>query len=183
MNKKKIREDIKALRNSLDKAQRLEMDKRICKALIRETESFEDILCYISSQIEVDTRGYISYILENTDKTLYAPRCVKGTNVMYFYRIKSLDDLEEGYFGILEPKEHCEKLDVVSAQAVCIVPALSFDERGYRVGFGKGFYDRFLSDFEGKTIGICYECCMTDTIENDIYDISVGKVITDKRDS
>ena len=61
------------------------------------------------------------------------------------------------------------------------MPALCYDERGYRVGFGKGYYDRFLSGFGGKRIGICYSLCMVDKIDNDENDIKAEIIVTDKK--
>ena len=63
---------------------------------------------------------------------------------------------------------------------LCIVPALSYDKDGYRLGFGMGFYDRFLADYNGMKLGLCYDNCMSESFWHDGYDISVDKVFTDK---
>lgn len=181
MNKQLIRNKMKALRLSLEKEQRADMDKDIFNKLVKQTECFDTVLCYVSSQIEVDTRRFLSFLLNNTDKRVLVPRCEKGTNVMYFYHIESLSDIEQGSFGIEEPKINCKRITDFGGNACCIIPALSYDKRGYRTGFGKGFYDRFLSGFNGEKIGICYECCITEKIDNDEYDVRAQKVITDKR--
>ena len=60
------------------------------------------------------------------------------------------------------------------------MPALSYDKDGYRLGFGMGFYDRFLADYNGIKLGLCYDNCMSERFCHDGYDISVDKVFTDK---
>ena len=112
-------------------------------------------------------------------KIVLCPRCEKNGNIMYFYRINSTYDLKEGRFGIFEPDESCEKYCVFD-NALCIVPALSYDKDGYRLGFGMGFYDRFLADYNGMKLGLCYDNCMSESFCHDGYDISVDKVFTDK---
>ena len=101
------------------------------------------------------------------------------SNDMSFYEIKSFDDLEQGSFNIFEPKEYCPMIADFN-DACCIVPALSYDKRGYRLGFGKGFYDKFLCKFNGEKIGICYDNCICGKLPNDEFDISVDWLVTEK---
>lgn len=83
--------------------------------------------------------------------------------------------------NILEPiKSKCEKL-VNLNEGLCIIPALTFDEQGYRLGFGKGYYDRFLSRFKGDTAGICYECCISNRLPRGRFDRCADVVVTEKR--
>lgn len=135
------------------------------------------ILAYVSSEIEVDTSLIISDALKS--KTVLCPRCEKSGNIMHFYRISDIECLETGRFGISEPRADCECCDDFR-NAVCLVPALSYDKDGFRLGFGKGFYDRFLSDFSGVRIGLCYESCVCDKLIHDPHDQSVDILFTDK---
>lgn len=135
------------------------------------------ILAYVSSEIEVDTSFIISDALKC--KTVLCPRCEKIGNEMHFYGITDIECLETGRFGIFEPKADCERIDDFSG-AVCLVPALSYDMDGFRLGFGKGFYDRFLADFIGVKVGLCYESCVCDKLIHDPYDQSVDILFTDK---
>ena len=99
---------------------------------------------------------------------------------MDFYFIKSYDDLSPGKYGILEPvPERCEKA-VDFLRGLCLVPGLSFDLQGYRLGFGKGYYDRFLSDFGGTTVGICYSKCTMGELPRGTFDRAVDIVLTEK---
>lgn len=135
-------------------------------------------LVYVSSKDEVDTVAFIKRALAD-GKIVAAPRCDDAGFTMSFYKITLLDDLEKGSYGIYEPKNYCEKL-IFDENSVCIVPGLSFDKNGYRIGYGKGYYDRFLSVFLGKSIGLCYFECICDKIVRNIYDKSVSEIITDK---
>ena len=140
----------------------------------------ETLLIYVSSEIEVDTRRLIEDALKR-GKRVAVPRCVEGTREMEFYYMTSFDDLKKGAFGILEPiREKCEKFEDYSS-GLCVIPALTFDEQGYRLGFGKGYYDRFLSAFKGETVGLCYECCMNKELPRGRFDRRADVVVTEKR--
>ena len=76
---------------------------------------------------------------------------------MEFYEIHSLFELQPGTFGVLEPVPENSRLVQEETEGLCIVPGLSFDAEGYRLGYGKGYYDRFLSRFSGTTAGVCYK--------------------------
>ena len=64
---------------------------------------------------------------------------------MEFYKVSSFADLQQGSYGILEPQTNSDTLNGFGKNALCVVPALSYDKKGYRLGFGKGYYDRFLA--------------------------------------
>ena len=186
LTKQELRKHFKALRLARDPQDKRSADSAVCTAFIESDlyKNSEDILIYVSGNIEIGTFGIIEKVLDDikcgADKRLLCPRCVSGTNEMHFYRINSLDDLAIGHFGILEPATVCERIDDY-ASALCVVPALSFDTKGYRLGFGKGFYDRFLSDFNGVTVGLCCESCITDgELPRDEHDICVEWIITER---
>ena len=100
------------------------------------------------------------------------------TREMDFYVIHSDDDLRTGHYGIREPDPfRCEKA-VISGKALCIVPGLCFDRRGYRLGYGGGYYDRFLSTHKVTRVGICYSYFMVNELIYGKYDVRMDKVIT-----
>ena len=186
LTKQELRKRFKALRLARDSEEKSSADRAVCSAFIESYvyKNSRDILIYVSGDIEIGTIGIIEKILSDinsgADKRLLCPRCVSGTNEMHFYRINSLDDLETGHFGILEPANQCQRIDDYS-DALCLVPALSFDTKGYRLGFGKGFYDRFLTDFKGVAVGLCCESCLTDgELPRYEHDVSVDWIITEK---
>ena len=136
------------------------------------------LITYISKDIEVDTVRLIYKALSD-GKRVAVPKCLNKTGDMDFYVIKSLDMLEKGCFGVYEPKTNvCEKLSDYS-ESMSIVPGLSFDGSGCRLGYGKGYYDRFLSVYDGVSAGICYSNCMVSRVPKDRYDVPVDFVITE----
>lgn len=182
-DKGQLREHYKALRMSADTAKiRSSWEDMIADRFLQmpQYQRCAEVLAYVSGAIEVSTDKIISNALES-GKTVFCPRCVNGTNIMHFYRINSLNDLEKGSFGILEPRESCFRVTDFPETALCIVPGLSYDMLGYRLGFGKGFYDRFLADFKGVKIGLCFENCMTDKLPSDEFDIRADFVVTEER--
>lgn len=180
--KQKLRAESKLYRNELSSNEKAELDSKISVRLFNtwQYKSCEVLLTYVSTEIEVDTREIISRALAD-GKRVAVPRCVDNTRLMDFYFIKDFDDLEGGYMGVLEPiPEKCEKMTDFS-KGLCIVPALMFDLYGYRLGYGKGYYDRFLSNFCGETLGICYNRCVREKLPHGKFDKCVERIITQSR--
>lgn len=170
------------LRVRRDLCDKKEKDNGIFERLVslEILEKADLILAYASSPIEVDTRRFIEYTLEK-GKMLALPVCAESGNTMCFYRIESPDCLIPGkYKGIPEPDKTKCKIATIGDNTVCLVPGLSFDKSGYRLGFGKGYYDRFLSENTVRTVGLCYEECMRETLPSDIHDKRVSVIVTEK---
>ena len=111
-------------------------------------------------------------------KCLAVPKCGRAGE-MTFYEIHGFDDLETGEFSLIEPKTGiCRRAEDFS-DALCIVPGLAFDRKGSRLGYGGGYYDRFLHDNPGVvTFGLCFGECMTERLIRGRYDLPVDAVIT-----
>ncbi|MDE6768031.1 MAG: 5-formyltetrahydrofolate cyclo-ligase, partial [Eubacterium sp.] len=97
---------------------------------------------------------------------------------MKFYYINSLKDIKTGFFGVREPDTDicCEVADF--NDSICIVPAIAYDKKGYRLGYGKGYYDRFLENFSFISVGLCYNELIMDVLPIGEYDIPVDYIIT-----
>ncbi len=181
-NKSELRKYYKSLRLNMSDSEKESLCKGIAENFLGSDyfKSAENIYVYVSSEIEVDTLNIISRCFAE-QKRVYAPRCYPNSNLMNFYEIKSFDSLEKGSFGILEPKQNCLPADYSDLKkSVCLVPALAYDMNGFRLGFGKGFYDRFLCSFDGLKIGLCYQSCLTDKLFRDFHDIPTDILITEK---
>lgn len=138
------------------------------------------VLCYVSKDnTEVSTYEIINFAF-SSGKLLYLPKCNIESHTMTFYNINSFSDLKKGYFDILEPDEkRCKAVKFFSSNDICIVPALAFDNFGYRVGWGGGYYDRFLSEFCGRKIGICFSKNIINEIPHENTDIRIERVFTE----
>lgn len=150
------------------------------------------ILIYASYGAEADTFSIIRHALLQ-GKRVYCPRVEEDHLV--FYRIHSTEDLKPGYRSILEPAPGGEAysfLKTVRTQEpaetaalhkkeLIIVPGTVFDEKGHRIGYGGGFYDRFLSGFRGDDrpcfAGLCFGCQMTEQILPRAHDVDMDLVI------
>ncbi len=139
----------------------------------------ELVLTYVSIGPEVSTRELITYALE-CGKRVAVPKCESG-GIMHFHEIKSLDDLTDGRFDIPEPCEGCLAAEITE-NTVCIVPGMAFTPDGNRLGYGGGFYDRFLSANKGiYTIALGYDELITPALHCEEHDIRVNAIITEKR--
>lgn len=175
MMKKLLRSKYKEIRRSIiDKEDR---DNIIFNKVINNTKVIEadTLLIYVSNEEEVDTISIIKHFLGK--KKVAVPRIDNG--IMNFYYINSLDELMEGYFGILEPTTNNIVKDFNNA--VSITPGICFSYDLYRIGYGKGYYDKFYSNHGVYKIGLCYSNCLIDKIDNDRYDIKVNEIITDNQ--
>lgn len=139
----------------------------------------EWLLTYVSTPIEVDTHRIIEQALAD-GKRVAVPRCVPNTRDMEFYEIRSLSELEKGTFGVLEPVPSEERLLRDLSRGLCLIPAFCYDFAGYRLGYGKGYYDRFLARFEGNRIGICYSDCIRHHLPHGRFDRAAELIVTDK---
>jgi len=181
-HKKALREKYKQFRRDMPADVKKARDEKIFSRLT-ELDDYKKsslVLTYVSTEIEVDTKNFIKRALAD-GKTVAVPRCVAGTRNMNFYIIKSMDDLEKGSFSVLEPvPKKCKKLTRFDG-AFCVVPALVYDRDGYRLGYGKGYYDRFLSAHKNMyRVGICYCGCMVTKLIHGRFDISVNTIVTEK---
>ena len=160
--KKRMRQAYKAVRESLLPEDKARFDACIEKALLdsMSVRYSGKILAYASLASEVETIKFCRKVLAG-GRELYLPKSYPG-GILRFFAVGSLEDLQKGAFGVLEPEERVEKAYVPSLQKpdLCLVPGICFDVYGYRIGYGKGYYDRFLANFTGVSMGLAYEACV-----------------------
>ena len=101
---------------------------------------------------------------------------------MSYRAVSSLDELSPAAYGIPEPPEDAPVYDPAkdSGSAICFVPGLVYDRMGYRVGYGKGFYDRYLSAFSGCKIGVVYSDYILKSVPRGRFDVKVDILLTEK---
>lgn len=156
--KRNLRKEVRQKRDALDVAQRMAEDRAIAAA-VAGCRAFADapaVLTYYSIGSEVDTHGLIDRALQ-AGKVVALPRCQPGSRTMGWHVITTTADLVLGFGGILEPRDDVSTLidpHELDSTALALVPGLIFDRHGYRLGYGGGYYDRFLSDFPGISLGL-----------------------------
>ena len=106
-------------------------------------------------------------------KKVAVPKCI-GDNLEFYY-INSINDLKEGSFNIPEPTTNIKASDFQNS--ICITPGVVFDQKGFRIGYGKGFYDSFFKVYTGYKIGLCVRDCVVSELSIHPHDIAVDIVI------
>lgn len=179
--KKKLRKKYKLIRNNVSK--KVEKSRDIINKLMR-NENFQNakvLALYKSFGAEVDTTELINYSI-NIEKTVVLPK-VEGDELK-FYKVNSIDEkFIKSNFGVEEPLGDKNNFVDKTYIDLVIVPGLCFDKEKNRLGFGRGYYDRYLKNENFKTIGICFD---EQILENEILpitenDVKVKEIITDKR--
>ena len=179
--KRELRAKFKRTRSSMPEGLKAELDKKLTDRFLGLDEYINNdtLFAFVSSDIECDTSKIIEDAL-GSGKRVAVPKCGEKSGEMDFYYITSRSDLERGKLGILEPvPEKCTLAEDFSS-GLCIVPGLCFDLQGYRIGFGKGYYDRFLQKFGGVTVGICYYKCIQNDLPKGVFDRPVDIILTER---
>lgn len=166
-----LRKRMKGVREGLGSEERAMADDSIAAKVVALPEwgRARLILTYLSFGAEVETRGIIRAAWE-ADKVVGLPWCVPRTRTMRWFRVappdengrSGLDDLVRSPFGVNEPvPDEAKEVDPNGMPAIALVPGLTFDSQGYRLGYGGGFYDTFLVGFKGFSVGLCRQAQMS----------------------
>lgn len=178
MTKLQIRKELIVRRNAIESFSKSKYDRQISE-YITNCQSFKEarqILLFAPTGSEFDT-AHIAEASRKAGKLLYYPKCTDRNGQMKFFLIDNKNDFVSGMYGILEPRDGCPEY-FFKENDLIIVPALSVDRNFIRIGYGKGYYDRFLKDFHGKSICPCYDEMRTDTLPADEFDIKVDFIAT-----
>lgn len=167
-NKQTLRTQLLAARRGLGPSLRAQADAGVRDRVLAlpEWQAAPVVLAYLSVREEVDTRALVAAALA-VGKVVAAPR-VTGPRELAWYAIEPGEAFERSHMGIDEPYPSEERLVDVAAlgsDALALVPGLTFDVRGYRLGYGGGFYDAFLRDFGGVSVGLAREASLVESLD------------------
>ena len=180
IQKKELRKEIGRLRRAHTDEEIHKMSLDVLERIrtLPEYQDAEAVYAYVDYKHEVETGDLIRLAWQD-GKRVAVPR--GGGQGMRFFYITSLeDDLEEGSFGIREPKEDLSPGD--EEDALLLMPGVAFDTMRHRVGYGGGFYDRFLEAHTGMvTVALAFEFQLRKEVPFEEFDIRPAKVVTEKR--
>lgn len=157
-------------------------DKKICdRFMALVTYRYADaVLIYSPHGSEINVTQIAEHALANGKIVAY-PKCDTARSTMRYHIVKSLGQLRKGAYGIMEPTDDMPVYDVNKVcNAVCIVPALVYDKSGYRLGYGRGYYDRYLTNFKGAKVGLVYRDFIVPRVPRGRYDLAVDVLVTEK---
>ena len=180
VEKQNFRAQYRKKRADLSNEERKLFDIAICTnaAELPIIKNADTVLVYYPVKNEPDIRPLIQK-LYSMGKRVAFPVSNSENCTLTFKYAKSLDDLILGTYDIPEPSKDALIAKEFS-HCVCIVPALVFDRYGYRIGYGKGYYDRFLKNFNGRSIGIAYSDFIVDALPCEPTDLKVNMIITER---
>ena len=183
MDKKSFRKLIIQKRNEMSILEKNSLSNQVIERLVstKEYNKAKNIFVFVSTEDEIFTHNFIKNSIK-FGKSIYIPFVDSGKKLMYASKLESFDDLEIGFYDILSLPE--SKLDIVNPEKLdlVIVPGLVFGKNFYRIGYGGGYYDKYLSNpnITAVKIGICYEFQVFEKVDYNKYDIPVDIIITEK---
>ena len=176
--KKHLRAHFSALRASIPSDEKTALDAALCRA-ITEHPAFlacDTLLCFSPVRDEPDLTALYKLARERGIKTAF-PRCV-GTQ-MTFHVVQNESELLRGRFGIPTPQDGAPQV-VCDTRTLCLLPALAVSKDGTRLGYGGGFYDRFLACFAGTSLLPIYSTLVCDALPREQTDITPAYILTEK---
>ncbi len=177
--KTNLRKQMKVLLKEMNKDEKANLDHMVCERVLELPEISEAgyIYAYMALSWETGTMEILKQLWERGIKVAL-PK-VLGSE-MEFFEVRSAEDLEEGSFHILEPRESCPM--IIWPEAVIMVPGLAFSKEGKRLGKGGGYYDKYLSKYPGhQTVALAYEFQVLPELPAEEHDQPVDYLITDSR--
>lgn len=177
VTKKELRKILIAKRKHLSSEYRREADLKIFEQITDSTvyQNAKTVFCFVSTEDETNTHPILKHAL-NIGKCVVVPKCIEK-GIMHAYQIQSFDDLKHGKYGILEPNEYCPKVPPKDID-LAIIPCLSCNSKGYRLGYGGGFYDRYLQGQNFTKLALCYSCLIYEDIPVDSFDEKIDILIS-----
>lgn len=179
MQKNELRKLFLKKRDALSEIEIKTKSKQILNRIfeMKEFEQAQTVFAYMSINSEVDMSELIRRCWE-LNKIVCMPKTITKTKEMHFYAIKSFENLRKSNYGIMEPYEG--EIITPDDKTMVVVPGVAFDYNMARIGYGGGYYDRFLAKYSPMAkIGVCFLSQMADKLEIDANDVCVDKIITE----
>ena len=178
--KKQARKLFLCERNSFSEEDIDLMSRSLCNILFEQIKTFDvqTVLLFFPFRQEPTLIPLMTQLLNVGIRTAF-PVSHKDEIHLEFRYVESIDDFVDGEYGIKEPNVFCNTV-IYFSDCICIVPALAFDKTGMRIGYGKGYYDRFLENFPGVSIGVTFSKFIVSKLPIEEKDIPVDFIVTEK---
>jgi 5-formyltetrahydrofolate cyclo-ligase len=179
--KTEIRETYLQKRRDMPAEEKRRKEELLCLHFLRSASYryYDTLLMYSPKPEEIDITPIALKALSDGKRVAY-PRCIAGSRLMDFHFVTSVDLPDQNGYGIKEPSADSPKYDPAeSCCAVCLIPAIAFDRHGYRIGYGGGYYDRFLSRFKGALAGVIFSDFITDSLPHGKFDLRADTIFTE----
>lgn len=174
-----LRRQFYEIRDDLGEIERDRQSKQVTKFVLEEVRrrGIQRLHCYVSFRTELSTHLLLKSLMDEGIE-VWVPKVINDVDMSH-HVLRDFSDLKEGYFGILEPQgpavEHWRDMELV------LVPGLAFTPQGYRLGYGKGYYDRFLGGLERAEVwGLAFDEQWTSDLPREIHDRRCQKVLSPK---
>ncbi len=181
MEREDVRAEVLRERDGLSRETRAVFSRRIVDSIMRwiQREGFDAVMLYLSMRSEVETDGLLEGLL-HAGKQVSAPVVDTERDCLIPRRIQSeKTDLVPHRYGMLEPSSACPIFPIAELQLI-VVPGIAFDRKGYRLGYGKGFYDRFLANCpHAIPIGLAYQIQVVEDTFPETWDVPVQYIFTE----
>lgn len=176
--KRNLRTEVRAVERQLSPDERAQSDKEIISNVLNlpEYQNARCVFCFVGTIREVDTTAILLNAFSQR-KILCVPLCT-GKGIMELHQISALNQLHRGTYGILEPDPDTPCVDLSSVE-LSIIPCVSCDYKGHRLGQGGGYYDRFFSGGTERTVMLCRECLIRERIPCETHDLVFPAVVTE----
>lgn len=178
--KEGLRQDFRVRRANLGDTNRAEASRRICATIIalHQYKNAANVALYWPMAEEIDIRPVIADML-GSGRKVFLPRVIKKPRQLEFCPYTGdPDSLAPGPFGLREPRTAPVEVDTIG---VVFVPGLAFDLHGHRLGYGTGFYDRFLKTTQATRIGVAFDIQTIDILPIAEHDVAMNLIVTETR--
>lgn len=182
MNKETLRKEMLIKLKKLEPETRRQKTDRIISRLLADSvyQEAHSIGITLANFPEIDTLPIIQHAWES-GKQISAPKCIPSSRKMDFYAFDRFDQLETVYMNLKEPNRDMTRYMPPDEIDLLIVPGMIFTRTGYRIGFGGGYYDRFLADFSHRTASLAFDCQIFANLPVEAHDIPVQMIYTDNQ--
>lgn len=182
MSKSEMRASGLRSRRALTKSQIEDLSAAVARRFVAldEFSKAQVVATYIAKEDEVQTSGVVSAAL-TAGKTVIVPRAAPSSGDLSFHVIGSMSELSPGHFGVLEPSPRAPVVPLARADVVA-VPMVAWDERGHRLGYGKGFFDKALSASPRPLrVGLALEAQKAPGLPQSPHDVPLDVIVTESR--